>query len=96
MTVLPTRCSSTRPSSPTRARQPTSTSPVVDLEQRSQRVSLVIGPSSQLMAEPVAAERELKDEAFTDKLVRRTRVLQSKSGTFDGGDLASFENLDGL
>lgn len=70
--------------------------PAVDLEQRSQLVSLVIGPSSQLMAEPVTADRELEDEAFADKLVRRTRVLQSKSGTFDGGDLASFEGLDGL
>lgn len=70
--------------------------PALDLEQRPERVSLVIGPASQLMAEPIAADREVEDAVFTAVLQRRTRVLQSKSGTTDGGDAASFDSLEAL
>lgn len=55
--------------------------PALDLEQRPERVLLVIGPSSQLMAEPVSLGQEIDDEAFRLQLVLKTRVLQSKSGT---------------
>ena len=67
--------------------------PALDLEQRPERVSLVIGPSSQLMAEPVVVGQEMEDETFTQQLRRRTRVLQSKSGTADGGDASAFSRL---
>jgi hypothetical protein len=69
--------------------------PTVDLEQRSELVSLVIGPASQLLAEPVAAHRELRDEVFVTNVRRRTRVLRYKSGTFEGGDSASSETPEG-
>jgi hypothetical protein len=65
--------------------------PALDLEQRPEFVSLVIGPSSQLMAEPVATGREIDDEEFTDALLLRTRLLREKSGMVDGGDVAAFE-----
>ena len=64
--------------------------PALDLEQRPERVSLVIGPSSQLLAEPVSVGQEIEDEAFIRQLHRRTEVLRSKSGTNDGGDAAAF------
>ena len=67
--------------------------PALDLEQRQERVSLVIGPASQLMAEPVAVGQEIEDETFTQQLRRMTRVLQSKSGTADGGDASAFAAL---
>lgn len=55
--------------------------PALDLEQRPEHVVLVIGPSSQLMAEPVSLGQEIDDEDFRQQLQRKTRVLQSKSGT---------------
>lgn len=67
--------------------------PALDLEQRPERVSLVVGPASQLLAEPVAVGQEMQDDAFTRLLQRKTRVLQSKSGTVDGGDAAAFAAL---
>ena len=67
--------------------------PALDLEQRPEQVSLVIGPASQLMAEPVAVGQEMEDPTFTRQLRRRTRVLQSKTGTADGGDAAAFAAL---
>ena len=67
--------------------------PALDLEQRREQVSLVIGPSSQLMAEPIVVGQEMEDETFTQQLRRRTRVLQSKSGTADGGDASAFAAL---
>ncbi len=70
--------------------------PARDLEQRAAVVALVIGPSSQLMAEPVAGESEMLDEEFTTELRLRTRVLQEKSGTVNGGDAAAFTRLRAL
>ena len=67
--------------------------PTLDLEQRKERVSLVIGPASQFLAEPVSVGQEMEDEAFTRQLRRMTRVLQSKSGTVDGGDASAFAAL---
>ncbi len=67
--------------------------PALDLEQRPEQVSLVIGPASQLMAEPVSLGQEIDDDTFTRQLRRKTRVLQSKSGTADGGDAAAFADL---
>jgi len=67
--------------------------PALDLEQRPARVSLVIGPASQLLAEPVSVGQEMEDETFTQQLQRITRVLQRKSGTNDGGDAAAFAAL---
>lgn len=67
--------------------------PALDLEQRPERVLMVIGPSSQLMAEPVALGRELDDDEFTAQLRLRTRVLQSKTGTADGADAEAFTEL---
>ena len=64
--------------------------PALDLEQHPEKVSLVIGPSSQLMAEPVSVGQEIDDEAFTRRVGRMTDVLRSKSGTADGGDTAAF------
>ncbi|HEY4153736.1 MAG TPA: hypothetical protein VGM38_10495 [Pseudolysinimonas sp.] len=64
--------------------------PVLDLEQRPEQVSLVIGPSSQLLAEPITVGQEIDDEAFTQRVRRMTHVLQTKSGTADGGDSAAF------
>ncbi len=64
--------------------------PALDLEQRPELVSLVIGPSSQLLAEPVSVGQEIEDETFTRQLHRRTEVLRSKSGTNDAGDTAAF------
>lgn len=60
--------------------------PALDLEQRPERVSLVVGPASQIFAEPVSTGQEMEDEAFTRQLRRKTNVLRSKSGTGDGGD----------
>jgi hypothetical protein len=64
--------------------------PALDLEQRREQVSLVVGPSSQMLAEPVALGQELSDDDFTENLRRLTRVLQSKSGTGEGGDARAF------
>ena len=67
--------------------------PALDLEQRQEQVSLVIGPASQFLAEPIAVGQEMEDETFTQQLRRMTRVLQSKSGTIDGGDASAFSAL---
>ncbi len=67
--------------------------PALDLEQRQERVSLVIGPASQFLAEPISVGQEMVDETFTRQLRRMTRVLQSKSGTVDGGDASAFDAL---
>jgi hypothetical protein len=64
--------------------------PVLDLEQRPEQVSLVVGPSSQLLAEPITVGQEMDDEEFTRRVRHMTRVLQTKSGTADGGDSAAF------
>lgn len=64
--------------------------PALDLEQHPESVSLVIGPSSQLLAEPITVGQEIDDETFTRRLRRMTQVLRSKSGTADGGDAAAF------
>jgi hypothetical protein len=64
--------------------------PVLDLEQRPEHVSLVIGPSSQLLAEPITIGQEIDDDAFTRRVHRMTEVLQSKTGMADGGDAAAF------
>ena len=67
--------------------------PALDLEQRPEQVLLLIGPSSQLLAEPVSVGQEIDDETFTTELRRKTRVLQSKLGTIDGGDASAFDDL---
>ncbi len=67
--------------------------PALDLEQQPEQVSLVIGPASQLLAEPIAVGQEIEDAAFTRQLQRRILVLQSKSGTIDGGDATAFAAL---
>lgn len=64
--------------------------PALDLEQKPERVSLLVGPASQILAEPVSLGQEIEDEAFTAQLRRKTKVLQSKSGTGDGGDASAF------
>lgn len=64
--------------------------PALDLEQRLERVSLLVGPSSQILAEPVVAVQEIDDETFTAQLRRMTKVLRSKSGTGAGGDASAF------
>ena len=64
--------------------------PALNLEQQSERVTLVVGPASQIFAEPVSAVDELEDETFIEQLTRKTSVLRSKSGTGDGGDAAAF------
>ena len=70
--------------------------PALDLEQRQEEVALVVGPSSQLLAEPVVVGHELTDEDFTTELQLRTRVLQEKSGMAGGGDAAAFQRLRAL
>ena len=70
--------------------------PALDLEQHPEDVALVIGPSSQLLAEPIAVGHELTDVDFTAELQLRTRVLREKSGTAGGGDAAAFERLGAL
>ena len=65
--------------------------PALDLEQRPELVALVIGPSSQLLAEPVALGHEIDDQAFVEALQLRTQLLREKSGMVDGGDVAAFE-----
>lgn len=64
--------------------------PALDLEQRPERVSLVVGPSSQMLAEPISLGLELDDDEFTENLRRLTGVLRSKSGTGEGGDARAF------
>jgi len=64
--------------------------PALDLEQQPERVSLVIGPASQLLSEPIAVGQELEDPPFTQRVRRQTHVLQRKSGTADGGDTSAF------
>src|SRR6185369_10199877 len=64
--------------------------PALDLEQRPEQVSLVVGPSSQMLAEPVSIGQELEDDDFTEKLRKLTGVLQSKSGAGEGGDARAF------
>ena len=64
--------------------------PALDLEQQPERVSLVIGPASQLLSEPIAVGQELEDETFTEAIRRQTHVLQRKSGTNDGADFSAF------
>ena len=65
--------------------------PALDLEQRPEQVSLVVGPSSQMLAEPVSLGQELDDDDFTENLRRLTRVLQSKPGTGESGDARAFQ-----
>ena len=67
--------------------------PALDLEQRPALVSLLVGPASQILAEPVSVGQEIEDETFTSQLRRKTKVLQSKSGTGDGGDASAFSAL---
>ena len=68
--------------------------PALDLEQRPELVSLLVGPASQILAEPVSLGQEIDDETFTAQLRRKTRVLQSKMGTGgDGGDASAFAAL---
>lgn len=62
--------------------------PALDLEQREEHVSMVVGPASQIFAEPVSVGQEMDDEPFITQLRRKTSVLRSKSGTGDGGDAA--------
>ena len=64
--------------------------PTLDLEQHPEQVSIVVGPASQMLAEPIALGQELEDPGFTEKLQRLTTVLQTKSGTADGGDSSAF------
>lgn len=64
--------------------------PALDLEQQRERISIIIGPASQILAEPVSVGLEMDDEAFTSLLRRKTNVLRSKSGTGEGGDAAAF------
>jgi hypothetical protein len=64
--------------------------PALDFEQRPEQVSLVVGPASQMLAEPVTLGRELDDDEFTENLRRLTGVLRSKSGTGEGGDAGAF------
>ena len=62
--------------------------PSLDLEQRHERVSMVVGPASQIFVEPVSVGQEMEDETFLAELRHKTHVLRSKSGTGDGGDAA--------
>jgi glycine/D-amino acid oxidase-like deaminating enzyme len=64
--------------------------PAMDLEQQRERVSIVIGPASQIIAEPVVLGVEMDDEIFTEQLRRKTSVLQSKTGTGQAGDASAF------
>lgn len=64
--------------------------PALDLEQHPEWVSMVVGPASQIFAEPVSVGQEMEDETFIAELRRKTSVLRSKSGTGDGGDASAF------
>ena len=64
--------------------------PALDLEQQHERISLIVGPASQIIAEPVTVGQEMDDEAFTAQLRRKTSVLRRKSGTDEGGDASAF------
>jgi len=64
--------------------------PALDLEQHAEWVSMVVGPASQIFAEPVSVGQEMEDETFIAELRRKTSVLRSKSGTGDGGDASAF------
>jgi len=64
--------------------------PAMDLEQQRERVSIVVGPASQILAESVVLGVEMDDEIFTEQLRRKTSVLQSKAGTGQGGDASAF------
>ena len=70
--------------------------PTLSLEQHRENVAMVVGPSSQLLAEPVVVGHELTDDAFIAELRMRTRVLQEKSGMAGGGDAAAFQRLRAL
>jgi hypothetical protein len=64
--------------------------PALDLEQNQEWVSMVVGPASQIFAEPVSVGQEMEDETFITQLRRKTNVLKRKSGTGDGGDASAF------
>ena len=64
--------------------------PALDLEQQRERVSIVVGPASQILAEPVEVGVEIEDEFFTEQLRRKTNVLRSKTGIGQGGDASAF------
>jgi len=61
--------------------------PALDLEQHQEWVSMVVGPASQIFAEPVSVGQEMEDETFLTQLRRRTGVLKRTSGTDDGDDI---------
>src|SRR3954462_14571630 len=46
--------------------------PALNLEQEPERVTLVVGPASQIFAEPVVFGQEMEDEIFTEQLRRKT------------------------
>lgn len=54
--------------------------PAVDVDGRRQMIAVVLGPASQMFAEPVLAERELEDEEFVMRVEALTQQLVTVSG----------------
>jgi hypothetical protein len=54
--------------------------PTVDIDGRRQMIAVVLGPASQMFAEPVLAEDELEDEEFVSRVDALTSQLVDASG----------------
>jgi hypothetical protein len=54
--------------------------PAVDVDGRVHRIGVVLGPASQMFAEPVLAETELEDEEFVARVEALTQQLVAVSG----------------
>ncbi len=54
--------------------------PAIDLDGRVVRIGVVLGPASQMFAEPVLAEKEFEDEAFVGRVEALTAELVAASG----------------
>jgi hypothetical protein len=54
--------------------------PAVDIDGRVQMIGVVLGPASQMFAEPVLAEKELEDEEFVARVESLTAQLVAVSG----------------
>ena len=54
--------------------------PAVDIDGRPQMIAVVLGPASQMFAEPVLAENELEDDEFVARVDALTEQLVAVSG----------------
>jgi hypothetical protein len=54
--------------------------PAIDIDGRPQKIAILLGPASQMFAEPVLAEKEFEDEEFVTRVEALTEQLVAVSG----------------